>query len=138
MGWTRTAELGGVPRAIGTERWNYRAGDMALSCDVEVTIGKHLDVLGLKGTALSDVADYATFLRSTAARLYATDAPRHTVANCPACDSDAPAPDAITVFGQGYARCGSCGHGFIRHQPTATSLDAVFSGSDEHAAVYVD
>ncbi len=80
----------------------------------------------------------APLLKATAARLYAADAPRNTVTHCPSCGADSPAPDAITVFGQGYARCGACGHGFIRYQPTAASLDAVFSGSDEHAAVYVD
>jgi SAM-dependent methyltransferase len=138
VSWTRTGELAGVPRARTTERWDYRAGAASLSCEVEITIGKPLDVLGLKGTALSDVADYTAFLKATAARLYAPDAPRHTVARCPSCGADAPAPDAIAVFGQAYARCGACGHGFIRQQPTAASLDAVFSGSDEHAATYVD
>jgi 2-polyprenyl-3-methyl-5-hydroxy-6-metoxy-1,4-benzoquinol methylase len=138
VSWTRTCELAGVPRARSTERWDYRGGAVPLSCEVEITIGKELDVLGLKGTALSDIADYAAFLKATAARLYAPDAPRRTVASCPSCGSNAPAPNAIAVFGQAYARCGACGHGFIRQQPTAASLDAVFSGSDEHAATYVD
>jgi 2-polyprenyl-3-methyl-5-hydroxy-6-metoxy-1,4-benzoquinol methylase len=138
MGWTRTAELAGVPRAGTTERWDYRTDAVSLACEVEVTIGKALDVLGLKGTALSDISDYAAFLNATAARLYAPDAPRLTVANCPSCGSNASAPDAITIFGQGYARCGDCGHGFVRHQPTAASLDGVFSSSDRHAAAYVD
>jgi SAM-dependent methyltransferase len=138
MGWTRTSELAGVPRDRGSERWNYRAGDLNVSCEVEVTIGKALDVLGLKGTALSDIQDYADFLKKTAAELYAPDQPRRTLTHCPSCGADAKAPDAITVYGQGYARCGACGHGFIRHQPTAAALDAVFAGSDEHAAIYVD
>src|SRR5205807_9311881 len=116
MGWTRTSELAGVPRAVSTERWDYRAGAVSASCAVEVTIGKALDVLGLKGTALSDISDYAGFLKAMASRLYAPDTPRRTVTSCPACGAEAPAPDAITVFGQGYARCGACGHGFIRHQ----------------------
>jgi SAM-dependent methyltransferase len=137
-GWTRTGELGAVPRARSTERWDYRAGAASLSCEVEVTIGKALDVVGLKGTALSDVSDYAAFLKATAARLYAADAPRRTITTCPACAADTPAPDAIAVFGQGYARCGACGHGFIRHQPSAATLDAVFSGSDAHSSAYVD
>lgn len=138
MGWTRTAELGGVPRAHSTERWDYRAGTTSLACEVEVTIGKAFDVVGLKGTSLTDVSDYAEFLRATASRLYAGDAPRRTLTFCPACGADAPAPDVITVFGQGYARCGACGHGFVRHQPNAATLDDVFSGSDEHSSVYVD
>jgi SAM-dependent methyltransferase len=137
-GWTRTGELGGVPRARSTERWDYRAGAISLSCEVEITIGKALDVLGLKGTALSEVSAYAEFLKATASRLYAPEAPRRTLAICPACGADAPAPNVLTVFGQDYARCGACGHGFIRHQPTAATLDAVFSGSDEHSAAYVD
>jgi len=138
MSWTRTSELAGVPREHSTERWDYRSGAVSSSCEMDIRIGKPLDVIGLKGTALSDIRDYVDFLRTTAASLYSPDAPRNTVTRCPSCAADSPAPDAITVFGQGYARCGACGHGFIRHQPTAASLDAIFSGSDEHAAVYVD
>src|SRR3954464_9479578 len=98
MGWTRTSALGGVPRPQATERWDYRDGSASLSCEVEVTIGKPLDVVGLKGTSLSDVSDYASFLKATAARLYAPNAPRRTLALCPACGSNALAPDVITVF----------------------------------------
>jgi 2-polyprenyl-3-methyl-5-hydroxy-6-metoxy-1,4-benzoquinol methylase len=138
MGWTRRCELAGVPRERCLEHWDYRAGAETISCEVDVTIGKKLDVLGLKGTALSDVRGYAQFLAATAARLYGPGAPRRAIERCPACGSDAAAPDAIVVFGQAYARCGACGHGFVRHQPAAATLDAVFSDSDEHAAVYVD
>src|SRR5713101_179245 len=119
MGWTRTCELPGVPSERCGERWDYRAGDVIVSCEVDVTIGKTLDVLKLKGTALAEIRDYAGFLRTTAARLYAADAPRRTIGRCPSCGADAPAPDAIVVFGQAYARCGACGHGFVRHQPIA-------------------
>ena len=93
-GWTRTSELAGVPRARSTERWDYRADAMSLSCEVEVTIGKALDVVGLKGTALSDVSDYAAFLKATAALLYAPAAPRRTVATCPACGAAPKDPSA--------------------------------------------
>jgi SAM-dependent methyltransferase len=138
MGWTRIAELPGVPRARCTERWDYSDGATTISCEVDVTIGKALDVLSLKGTTLSEVRDYAAFLKTTAERLYGPGAARRTLTSCPSCGADAAAPDAITVFGQGYARCGACGHGFVRHQPGEASLDAVFSTSDEHSAVYVD
>jgi hypothetical protein len=136
--WTRRCELAGVPRDRCTEHWDYHADAATISCEVDVTIGKSLDVLGLKGTALSDIRDYAQFLKATAGRLYGAEAPRRTVSRCPGCGSDATAPDAIAVFGQAYARCGACGHGFVRNQPAAAALDAVFSDSDEHAAVYVD
>ena len=138
MGWTRTCELAGVPCNRRTERWSYNAGTTTSSYEIDVTVGKTLDVLGLKGTTLSEIRDYAQFLKMTAARLYGSDASLRTISHCPSCGSDAAAADAITVFGQAYARCGVCGHGFVRHQPTATTLDAVFSDSDKHAAVYVD
>ncbi len=51
MVWTRVCELAGVPRDRCIERWDYRAGAVSLSCEMDVKIGKPLDVLGLKRTA---------------------------------------------------------------------------------------
>lgn len=138
MGWTRTAELPGVPRTHCTERWDYSDGATSISCTVDVTVGKALDLFSLKGTGLPEVRDYAAFLKATAARLYGPAAARRTLSGCPACGANADAPDVITVFDQGYARCGACGHGFVRRQPSEAVLDTVFSTSDEHSAVYVD
>jgi 2-polyprenyl-3-methyl-5-hydroxy-6-metoxy-1,4-benzoquinol methylase len=136
--WTRTSDLGGAPTERTTERWDYRHGERALSCDVEVTIGKPFDVLSLKGASLDSVRDYAAFLRATAARLYGAGAPMREQKTCPICGDAATVEDAVRIFGQDYARCAACGHGFVRHQPTPEALDAVFSDSEAHSAVYVD
>jgi hypothetical protein len=120
------------------ERWDYRTSSGTVSCEVEVTTGKPFDVLGVKGGSLDDIRDYAAFLRQTAARLYGPGAPTIRREACPICGSREIGADAIAVFGQRYARCADCGHGFVREQPTPGALDAIFRESDTHSAAYVD
>ncbi|MBV9521517.1 MAG: class I SAM-dependent methyltransferase [Alphaproteobacteria bacterium] len=136
--WTRIAAFGGPPSERTVEQWEYRRGDHVLSCAVEILIGKPLDVLSLKGTSLDEVRRYADFLKQTARRLYAPDASLRRCDACPICDSAATSADALRIFGQSYARCGECGHGFVRDQPSLEALDTIFGESEAHAAVYID
>jgi hypothetical protein len=136
--WTRRTELGGPPRRQLVEQWDYERERRALSCEIEVTIGKTLDVLALKGTSLAEIRDYAGFLAGVAKRLYGPGAQTVEHRACPICRAEDIGSDALSVFGVPYARCGQCGHGFVRQPPTAEALDAVFTESAAHSAVYVD
>lgn len=138
--WTRITLLNSGAQSRITETWAYCDGDRTIaSFEVDVTVGKPLDVLGLKGTSLQEIRDYATFLRKTAGDLYAPHRSRRQLSICPCCDSDTTAaPDALVIFGAAYKRCPQCGHVFISTQPTPESLTEVFRASEEHSATYID
>lgn len=139
MSWTRHTLLDGVPERRLTERWVYDGPDGPLSCSVDVTVGKPLDVRALKRTDLNEIRRYAEFLKAAAAQCYGADSPHRVLARCPACDGDlADAAEILRVFGVPYHRCGQCGHGVVREQPSEEILEAIFTTSDEHASVYVD
>jgi SAM-dependent methyltransferase len=107
--------------------------------ELDITAGKPLDVLALKGSSLDDVRSYSKELEETAARLYPADAPRETIASCPCCEHpSADAPEVLVVYGIGYARCPNCGHAFVREQPGGDGLAEHFSESEELSGEYTD
>lgn len=117
-------------------RWSLPDGR---ALEVDATFGKPFDVLGVKGTSLDEIRSYATHLAREAARLYASEAPRRELRECPCCGTDtAGAPEALRVYGVAYHRCLCCGHAFIRSQPAEEVLLASFAETEELAATYTD
>jgi 2-polyprenyl-3-methyl-5-hydroxy-6-metoxy-1,4-benzoquinol methylase len=105
--WRRITTLDGIPAGRARERWEYDSSQGTVGLDIDVTIGKALNVVALKRTDLAEIGNY---------------------------DSN----DAASVFGVAYARCGRCGHAFVREQPTPEALRAVFKESEGHSATYID
>jgi len=135
--WTRTTALGSDGSGTVEETWRCFDDDRVVaSFDVEVTVGKRLDVVGLKGTSLEDIHSYAKFLSASAAKLYDLEQPMRRIASCPCCDADTgEAPDFMGVFGVTYKRCLACGHCFVPVQP---SLDALTEYYEESSVTYTD
>jgi 2-polyprenyl-3-methyl-5-hydroxy-6-metoxy-1,4-benzoquinol methylase len=130
--------LDGAETTVQQERWHYH-GARPDTFDIAVTVGKTLDVIGLKGSSLQETRDYAAHLRRTADRLYAAGAPRRRVESCPCCE--APTVDArvsARIFDIDYYACSVCGHGFVREQPSQEALGAIFALSEQHSETYID
>jgi 2-polyprenyl-3-methyl-5-hydroxy-6-metoxy-1,4-benzoquinol methylase len=107
--------------------------------ELEVRIGKPLDVLGLKGTSLEEIVEYAEHLQRVAAALYAPSRPKHELRACPCCDADtSTAAVELVVYGIPYHRCRECGHVFVRAQPAPEALEAHFAETEEHSSAYTD
>lgn len=138
--WTRKTALGGPRPTQNTEVWECRdEGRPVASYEVDVTLGKPLDVLNLKGTSLQEIRDYAAFLQQTATHLYAPHQPRRIVRQCPCCTADtATALETLVVYKIPYHRCTHCGHLFVRSQPAIEIMAKVFAESEELSAVYTD
>ena len=138
--WTRTAPLGRVPQSHQTEIWEYsESGESIASFDVDVTTGKSLDVLALKGASLDDIREYAGLLSRNADTLYRQDHPRREITECPGCGFDAAdAAGALSVFGVKYCTCRQCGHTFVRSQPLIQTLEDSFTASEDRSVTYTD
>jgi len=136
--WTRRASLDGARVSRATEIWECRdQQDRRLAFEVDVTIGKPLDILALKGTSLDQIREYACFLKATAGKLYSPHGERRKVPRCPCCgETVTSACEAASIFGVAYKRCGECGHAFVGSQPDPELLLGVFTESEGHAATY--
>lgn len=133
--WMRYSPLDGVPRQRLQESWEFRGQRYP----VDVTAGKRLDVLALKGASTDEVRRYAAFLKSVSDRIYGPGALQRLVEACPCCGkSSADAKDAMRVFSGVYVQCGECGHAFVRDQPSMTVLSDLFQESAGHSSEYTD
>jgi len=135
--WTRTVAFDGGSSGTVKETWSRVEGDRVVaSFDVDVTVGKPLDVVGLKGTSLDDIRSYARFLSNAASMLYDPARQRRSIASCPCCDASVgEAADTMLVFGVMYKRCAHCGHCFIPVQPALDTLTAYY---EESSITYTD
>jgi 2-polyprenyl-3-methyl-5-hydroxy-6-metoxy-1,4-benzoquinol methylase len=137
--WTRRAPLDGHTRSRITELWEYARGRIRQDFEMEISVGKPLDVLALKGSDIEGVRRYAAHLEEVAEGLYGGSAPLQEIDRCPACgESDSVASVAVTVFKVPYVSCPRCGHAYVRRQPTNEALQSRFAESEELSAVYVD
>lgn len=138
--WTRRTRLGGALRDKYEEIWEYSEdGSVLESFPVEVSVGKPLDVMGLKNTSLDETIQYANFLKGNAAALYPPDKARRHIDACPCCAHPASAAAPIfEVYGIDYHSCPACGHVFVRFQPAEEMLHDAFVKMEEYAATYTD
>ena len=131
----RHSPLDGVPRDRLLESWEFRGQRYPM----DVTVGKKLDVLSLKGTSTDEVRRYSAFLKSVSERLYAPAASKRLVEMCPCCSrSSTDAKDTMRVFSGVYVQCRECGHAFVRNQPSQAALSDLFQESAGHSAEYTD
>lgn len=137
--WFRTQPFAADHSPRHIERWEWRGAGDPVAFEVEVRVGKALDVMALKGRDLGEVRDYANYLAGCAEQLYAGHDALESRPTCPACVRPLrDTTEALSVFGVRYERCSGCGHVLVARQPTSAALGRVFAESEQHSAVYVD
>gem|GEM_PF-342960 len=134
--WTRRSPMGGGGRH--RERWErWSGGDLTGAADVDVTVGKPLDVRRLRGIDCDGTRAYLDELRAAADGLRGV--PAAVRPDCPCCGAPSEdAPAEVRVTGIAYHRCPACGHLYVRAQPAPEALARRFAESDELAGVYTD
>ncbi len=120
--WTAEAEAGGERRAF----------------QVEVRLGKPVDIFGLKQNM---VADYAGKLEAITSRSRAVFASGRLerVPTCPICAAGAEQAREMAVINGGrYLECPACGHCFVGERPTPEALASFYHQDEGYAATYTD
>ena len=138
--WQRTVDFSADYQPHRRERWEYRpASGRTRAFDVDVRIGKPLDVLALKGANLEETRSYSELLRQTALKLYGPSSSAQVQHACPVCAAALEsAAVVLRVFDVPYVRCPECGHVSVGLRPDAAALGRVFAESEAHSAAYVD
>lgn len=137
--WTRRTPLNPAGAPDVSEVWEYDSGGVTLRFDMDIRVGKPLDVVGLKGIDFGELRTYASYLAEAARRLYSEPSALSEIARCPACGNEEQGPSvALEVFDVAYVSCSACAHGYVRRQPRQEALHELFTESAEHSAVYVD
>jgi len=135
--WSRLTPMSPHP-GPRPERWERVApGGRTDAAEVEVTFGKHLDVLGLRPIDPAEARAYVAELEESAAAQ--RSGPTVTRERCPCCGGvTRPGDRPVTILGITYVACPSCGHRFVRTVPAPDALAAHFAGDEALAGVYTD
>ncbi len=140
MDWVRKTLLCNNENLIRKEIWEYKDDDKKSGrFEVDVFIGKQLNVLNLKNLSLKDINDYAIFLKKTAEKVYGSDELKNEIDKCPCCEAAVCDKNhEFEVLEVVYTCCWQCGHVFVKFQPSQEKLLNLFSESEEHSFVYTD
>ena len=129
MKWSRTIPFSADHDLMRIENWHCCHSDGSMqSFEVNVRIGKPLDILSLKGLDLSLVREYAAFLSDAASKLYNEAELCHRIDHCVCCGEVIcrEETEVLRVFHIPYIRCKSCGHVFVPLQPKSEILKKLF------------
>lgn len=140
ISWSRTAPMEPSPDASHTEVWSSKRSshDPGRSYEVDVRLGKPVDILALKARVLEDFAAHAARTRDSRTRLYASGGTER-VRQCPICGTDsAGSVPRLTVYGAAYHQCPTCSHCFVINRPTKAALEQFYASDAHYAATYTD
>ncbi len=138
--WLRERQLH-LPTSEDTvEIWSLQDGTEKIqSFELEVKLGKPLDVMRLKGRTTETMRDWASEIRRIVESLYGSDVAKRLVEFCPACRR--PCQDArhfCVIHSVSYQQCLQCGHVFVQEQPASDVINSLFSENDDYADTYTD
>jgi 2-polyprenyl-3-methyl-5-hydroxy-6-metoxy-1,4-benzoquinol methylase len=139
--WSRTIAFSADHSPVRNEIWCcHRDDGTFISFDVNVRVGKELDVLSLKGVDLAELSQYSAALAEMANRLYGVDERLYRQGRCACCGGlfSGEEKEVLRVFNAPYVRCEVCGHVQVPVQPRREILEAVFAESETHSSTYVD
>ncbi|MBU0509543.1 class I SAM-dependent methyltransferase [bacterium] len=121
------------------EEWLLPSNDLVreVSCNVQVRIGKDLNLRRLKGSHDQHSAK-AEEIRRSRSTLYESNE-IEPVTFCPVCgaSSETSTPRA-TIMGATYHQCRQCSHVFVKDRPTRGALERFYRENKEYAICYAD
>ncbi len=104
--------------------------------DVNVCLGKPVDILSLKSDVASNFESQVSFVKSTRSKLYSSgDVER--VDRCPVCDS--PSEDSkflVSIYGARFHQCSNCTHCFVIKRLSKTALQKFYSSDVRYSCTY--
>ena len=120
------------------EIWTCKDSKGEKSYDVEVTLGKPIDILSLKLNMIEDFSLSVARIRDSRLLLYKRDN-LELVSLCPICKAETKAMEEVfTVYGAKYVMCKNCHHYYVRERPTKEALDEFYSKNNDYQSTYAD
>ncbi|MFA4833308.1 MAG: class I SAM-dependent methyltransferase [Patescibacteria group bacterium] len=134
--WSRIISF--EPDGKQEEIWIYKDSKTEKRYNVEVTLGKPIDILSLKANIIKDLGLNADRIRDSRISLFEKDNLR-LVDLCPICGSGAKdRPEVFNVYGATYVKCEECSHYFVKKRPTKNALEEFYSKDNQYQSTYTD
>jgi 2-polyprenyl-3-methyl-5-hydroxy-6-metoxy-1,4-benzoquinol methylase len=120
------------------EIWIYKDSESEKRYNVEVTLGKPIDILSLKLNMIEDFGRSMSEIRDSRILLFKNDN-LERVKLCPICEREiGDAKDVFNVYGAKYVQCKCCLHYFVKGRPTKEALEEFYSKDGHYQSTYAD
>jgi len=120
------------------EIWVYKDSKAEKRYNVEVTLGKPIDILSLKLNMIEDFSSNVDRIRDSRILLFKKDNIQR-VDLCPICKCETKdTREILNVYGARYVKCSNCSHYFIKERPTKKDLEEFYSKDTQYQSTYAD
>src|SRR3989344_541795 len=120
------------------EIWTCKDSEKQKNYEVEVTLGKPIDILSLKLSIINDFNKSVAHIKDSRTFLYQNSALQH-VDVCPICKAKTETmPEVFSVYGAHYVACQDCHHYYVKARPTKEALDKFYSRDIHYQSNYAD
>lgn len=138
--WNRTSPMETSAYSSHKEIWTFKdsSNSLSQSYNVNVCLGKPVDILTLKLNMIDDFNSQVLYYRTTRTSLF-KPGETEKVEKCPICGS--PTRDNVfrlNIYGGLYHQCSICSHCFVIKRPTKTALKKFYSRDTHYASTYTD
>ncbi len=110
--------------------------DIGQNYDVNVRLGKPVDILSLKSDIACNFESHVSYVKSTRNKLFRSK-DMEKVDRCPICNS--PSKNSkflISIYGARFHQCSNCAHCFVIRRPSKAALQRFYSSDTQYAFTY--
>jgi len=137
MKWQRLTSF--EPNVAQKELWIYQKLKRRKEYNVEVTLGKDIDILSLKANLIEDFAKKVAKVRTFRTSAYKNKKNLERVNLCPVCGTPSnKAKEILSIYGARYYLCGECCHYYLLYRPTEEYLNKFYKTNKEYQSTYAD
>lgn len=120
------------------EIWIYKDSRTEKRHNVEITLGKPIDILSLKLNMIRAFSSNLDRIRDSRISVFKSDNLRR-VDLCPICKCETKdMQEILNVYGAGYYQCKNCSHCFVVDIPTEEALEEFYSKCSQYQSTYAD
>jgi 2-polyprenyl-3-methyl-5-hydroxy-6-metoxy-1,4-benzoquinol methylase len=120
------------------EVWVYRDSEVEKRYNVEVTLGKPIDILSLKLNVIEDFADSVARIRDSRTMLF-KKGDLQRAKRCPVCECETEKTREIfNVYSAVYRQCANCSHCFLMERPSRKTLEDFYAKDSHYQSTYAD
>ena len=137
MKWQRIMPF--ESKKIQKETWICEDTNHQRKYDVEVTLGKEIDILSLKVDSIEKFCEKVAITRSSRISVYQNEDNLERVEFCPICgnSSDVSKP-ILNIYGASYCQCPNCLHYYLLYRPTEEYLRKFYKTDTQYQSTYAD
>ena len=133
--WTQTTPF--ESKKNQKEKWICKDKETEQCYDVDVTLGKPIDILSLKLSVIEDFSAKVDEVKNSRTAFFQGELER--VKQCPICKADTTNfLEDLNIYGAKYTRCLDCSHHFIIARPTQEAIEKFYKEDETYQQTYAD